>query len=546
MRRQSDHPALLVLFFVVVLTQPVLAQQTCADRLPFTPVSQPNRIEWNKFPDFALPFPVIYAGPRLGDVSGQPLRHGFSHLETVTNGESVPPAQRTVTYYGVAYGLNQPWELLESPWANDLTAYRAKWDRWLSDLAGGQRNAAGKYVVPVSRITLDIERIAETDTRILRLKTENSVPAQYRNLSDAAFITAYKRAIRALYAEAAGYIRQHTDLTSVVLSSYADTPVLNTYLNVPTFSWADWTTNLSRVNYLVKDSTESRVGGPYYDQLDGLSPSAYYYYDYPNPLAKDYLAYLLFQIEANRAWSSKPVIPWVWLRYHDSSNTPYVPVQSFMAEATAIFPFFSGAAGLWLWDNPFLTTTRADNLAAYEHFIHGLYRLSKVADQFQGPHELVIETPARDLMDKQMPVWRGVVKNNTILIAAQNPYADEGAKTDLVVRYKTNWQRTIQLTGREVFLCRFDMGTVTAAEPVAPLVQIYPNPASGQLIVSLGQTPAAATELTLYDTAGRVVWRQPAKVAQTTLNVAGLPAGLYQLRITTPSGTQTKAVVIRP
>ena len=99
-----------------------------------------------------------------------------------------------------------------------------------------------------------------------------------------------------------------------------------------------------------------------------------------------------------------------------------------MAEATAIFPFFSGAAGLWLWEDPTLEATRTDNQAAYEHFTHGLYRLSRFADQFQGPHELVIETPARDLMDKQLPVWRGVVKDNTILVAAQNPYADEGAK----------------------------------------------------------------------------------------------------------------------
>ncbi|WP_332367815.1 hypothetical protein [Spirosoma telluris] len=42
-------------------------------------------------------------------------------------------------YYGFATGLNQPWETIESPWANDLTAYRAKWDRFLSDLAGDKK-----------------------------------------------------------------------------------------------------------------------------------------------------------------------------------------------------------------------------------------------------------------------------------------------------------------------------------------------------------------------------------------------------------------------
>ncbi|QJW90154.1 T9SS type A sorting domain-containing protein [Spirosoma taeanense] len=529
------------------LSQSVLAQQQCADRLTFTPVSQPNQIEWSKFPQFTLPFPVVFGGPRLGDANGSPLRHGFSHIVHVQDSEYgtvVPFRQRAVEWSGFATGLSQPWETIESPWANDLNAYRAKWDRFLSDLAGGQKNAAGQYNIQTNRLVLDIERIQETEARILRLKLDTRVPEAYRKLPDGEFVVAYKNAIRNLYAEGLRYVRQHADLTGVSVSSYADTPILNTYLNVPTFPWTDWTTNLSRVNYLVKDSTERAVGGPFYAQLDALSPSAYYYYDYPNPLAQDCLAYLLFQVEANRAWSTKPVVPWVWLRYHDSSGNYPNFIQPFMAEATAIFPFFSGAAGLWLWDDQSLSRTRTDNHAAYEHFIHGLYRLSRFADMFQAPYELVIETPARDLMDKQLPVWRGVVKNNTILIAAQNPYAAEGAKTELVVRYR-NWGRTIELTGREVSLCRYEMGTVTATEPVVPEVQVFPNPATTTLTISFARKPTAATELVLLTAAGRVVSRTTVATAKETLNVATLPAGLYFLRITSERGSQTKKIVIK-
>ena len=36
-------------------------------------------------------------------------------------------------------------------------------------------------------------------------------------------------------------------------------------------------------------------------------------------------------------------------------------------------------------------------------------------------------------MDKQLPVWRGIVNGNKILIAAQNPYADDGVRTSLTV-----------------------------------------------------------------------------------------------------------------
>jgi len=524
----------------------VSAQQECADRLTFTPVSQPNQIEWNKFPDFTLPFPVIYGGPRFTDTQASPLKHGFSHLVDIKDneyGSLVKSPQRAIVYYGFATGLNQPWETIESPWGNDLAAYQAKWDRFLSETAGGQKNTAGQYVFPASRLALDIERFLETDPRILRLKQDTRVPETYRKLADADFIAAYKKAMRNLYAEGMRYIRQHADMTGVSVSSYADTPVLNTYLNVPTFSWTAWKTSLSLTNYMVQDSAGRGIGGPYYSQLDALSPSAYYYYDYPNPLAQDYLAYLLFHVEVNRAWSNKPVVPWVWLRYHDNSNSALSFIQPFMAEATAIFPFFSGASGIWLWENPTLTQTRTDTYAAYEHFTHGLYRLSRFADMFQGTYELVIETPARDLMDKQLPVWRGVVKDNKILIAAQNPYAADGAKTSLTVRYKS-WQQTIELTGREVYLCRFDIGTLTPTEPILADVTVFPNPSQTIITVSFGKLPATATSLILLNTNGQPVVTKSVNSVKETISVAGLPAGLYVLRIQNETGTQTKKIVI--
>ncbi|CCH53705.1 hypothetical protein BN8_02820 [Fibrisoma limi BUZ 3] len=522
------------------------AQSRCADRLNFTPVSQSNLIEWNKFPEFTLPFPVIYGGPRLNDRQGAPLRHGFSHIVHVQDGEfgtSVQLRQWALEYAGFATGLNQPWETIESPWNNDINAYRAKWDRYLSDVSGGQKDANGRYRFPAGRFNLDIERISETDARILRLKQDPTVPATYRQLPDAEFIARYKKDIRNLYAEGMRYVRERADLSNVVVSSYADTPILNTYLNVIGNTWADWTTNLNRVNYLVKDSTERMVGGPYYNQLDALSPSAYYFYDYPNPLARDYLPYLLFQVEANRAWSNKPVVPYVWLRYHNTTDFYPNLIQPFMAEATAIFPFFSGAKGLWLWDEPGVAGRFTQNLNAYEQFIHGLYRLSRFADMFQGNYELVIETPARDLMDKQLPVWRGVVKDQKILIAAQNSYAADGQKTSVTVRYKS-WQQTIELTGREVYLCQFDIPTVTAVEPTLPQVQVLPNPAQTELSVSFAHPPTPATEMTLHTMTGQLVLQKPVSSVRESLNVANLPAGVYLLRIQSGTKSQTRRVVI--
>lgn len=545
MRRSFGFLKVWVIGLSLTRFSGAIAQQ-CAERLPFAPVNGPNQIEWSKFPDFTLPFPVIYGGPRFADTQASPLRHGFSHLVNVQGnelGSLVQAKQRAFVYYGFATGLNQPWETIESPWANDLNAYYAKWNDFLVSISGGQKNAAGQYILPMSRLALDIERIQETDTRILRLKQDARVPETYRNLSDADFVATYQKDMRNLYAEGLRYIRQHADLTNVNVTSYADTPVLNTYLNVPTFSWSDWTTNLNRVNYLVKDQNGNGVGGPYYEQLDALSPSAYYFYDYPNLLAQDYLPYLLFQVEVNRAWSNKPVVPWVWMRYHDSSNSPLQFIQPFMAEATAIFPFFSGAAGLWLWENPTLGLDRNNNYAAYEHFTHGLYRLSRFADMFQNTYELVIDKPARDLLDKQLPVWRGVVKGNNILVAAHNSYAADGQKTSVLVRYKS-WQQTIELTGREVYLCRFDMGTVTATEPDLPNVTISPNPAQTVLNVAFEQIPPASTELDLLNTRGQTVVKKLATSKTEMVDVTTLPTGLYILRIQNGSQSQTKKIII--
>jgi hypothetical protein len=551
--RQFGLPALLL---AGLFSRPAPAQTICADRLPLAPLSQPNRIEWDKFPAFTLPFTVIYGGPRFDDRQARPLQHGFSHIVLVGNDNPATirlPQQRAIIFYGVATGIEQPWGQLESPWNNDLAAYRRSWDYWMASTVGTDRDATGKLVFPATQLVLDTERFQETDTRILTLKTNPTVPLQYRQLTDAQFVAAYKLAIRNLYAESIRYLREKINLTNVPVGSYSDVPIRNTWLNIPTNAWADWTTNLNRVSYLVKDSTEQRVGGPYFDRLDVQSPSAYYYYDYPSGLAPDYLAYLLFQVEANRAWSNKPIIPFVWLRYHDTSSQPRVPIRPWMAEATAIFPFFSGAAGLWLWEEPDIGQTRQEVYTSYEAFIHGLYRLSRFSAMFEPPYELVIETNARDLMDKQLPVWRGLVKNGKILIAAHNPYASETALTKLTVRYK-GWQRELTLTGREVQLCQYDLPTVTATvtalqtEPDLAGASVSPNPARTEVAFRWQQTQPGSARMTLTDALGRTVrtLNGPAQTGTMVqmLSVTGLSAGVYVWQITLGDQRQTGRLVI--
>ena len=526
-------------FLSLLLTALTARSQNCQPGYVLNPVTINNSIEWSKFPQFSLPFKIIYSGPRFGDTQSQPLKHGFSHIAAFSGSEpgSLAANQRAMLWYGVATSSgNQPWadNTLRSPWGNDTAVYRSYWDNYAST------------VTSVDVVCLDIERMQREDRDILALKTNTQIPQNYRNLSDADFVATYKRDMRWWYTEAANRLRAKGVKAS--LTSYSDVPIRNTWLNITTNSWQDWTTNLARTHYLMQDNA-GKIGGNFYNAMDFLSPSPYYYYGYDHPIGKDYLSYLLFSIESNAAWSDKPIIPFVWLRVHDSYDKNIPLITNFMAEATAIFPFFSGAKGLWLWENPFLSAERQENYAPYEHFIYGLYRLSQFRDMLEGDYQLVIPMSARDNMEQQNPVWRGIVKGQNILIAAQNPYADDNATTSMTVSYQ-NWARNITLKGKEVFLCKFDLNdSVNGIEPSLDMVNVYPNPAAQELNVSLaGINGVTDVEFALTNTKGQTFLQQNLKAfageTKTTITLPKLSSGIYFARFTTVNRTVIKKVVI--
>lgn len=546
-------PRTVLLTFLLIVSHLSFSQE-CKPDYTLQTVTSNNSIEWSKFPEFSLPFTIIYNGPRFNDQQSQPLKHGFSHLGGFSGAEpaTLPASKRALLWNSVASlpGTNQPWSDLglESPWGNDTTLFRANWASYLKRLADGFDDSRGQAMPKADILCLDVERMQELDRDILLLKSNRRVPEQYLALSDADFLAKYKKDIRWWYTEAANYLTQNNIDPATKIGSYSDVPVRGTWLNVPTNTWQDWTTNKQRTHYLMQDDN-GNIGGSFYNHMDLMMPSAYYYYPYENPFGKDYLSYLLFQIEVNKAWSNKPVVPFLWLRYHDSfvAGSPQIP--SFIAEATAIFPFFSGAKGLWLWDNPQFENTAQQNYATYEHFIYGLYRLSQFADMFEGDYQLVIPQSARDHMVAQNPIWRGVVKGNRIVIAAQNPYGTDGQQVSVNV-YHNTWYRTITLTGKEIFLCEFDLNdSVTSAEDPFLDVNIGPNPSDGNfsLLVN-GSMGSAAIDFSLFDMNGRLVDQRSLRVypgeTRHSVSVNNVSSGVYIARFTSATKTITKKVVI--
>lgn len=517
-RRRFGVSGILFLFLFV---SPCYSNaQSCnPSSFQLKPTTQNKTIEWQKFPEFSLPFSVVYGGPRFGDTQRLPLKHGFSHLATFEGtDENLPKNQRAIAWYGVAYsGTNQPWETVRSPWNNNLDGYRAKWQHELSTMP------------EVDLLVPDIERQIKSNDSILLLKNHVATPVAYRALDNNSFITQYKRDLQNLYADVFGFTKTNK---STRIGGYSDSPILNTYINIPGNSWQKWTTDPSLLNYLLYDFSSNNIGGEVFNKQDFFSPSAYYYYDYPHPLAPDYLAYLLFQIEVNKAWApDKSIIPFVWLRYSYVTEAARKFIKPFMAEATAIFPFFSGANALWLWDDPALFTNN-ESFATYEYFIHGLYRLSQYKEMFTGGYQLVIPQPAHSYLDSRKPIWRGVAKGTDFLIAAHNPYAKDENEMVVVEATYNNWKVNVTLKGYEVFLCKFDM-TLLANEPNQSLISIniYPNPSQDNLAISINSRIRQTTKLEIVDATGKVLHQEITHLQQgdnsRILKINHLPGGVY-------------------
>jgi hypothetical protein len=101
------------------------------------------------------------------------------------------------------------------------------------------------------------------------------------------------------------------------------------------------------------------------------------------------------------------------------------------------------------------------------------------------------------------------------------------------------------------FLAFINDAAALAAVPVALVaaVEVYPNPAHASAIVAVPATAGAGTcTFAVLDALGRLVRTQAAPLPATglryTLDLAGLPTGLYALRISAGHQTATRCLVV--
>jgi Secretion system C-terminal sorting domain len=514
---------LVSLFFLSIAAN---AQENCPSALTdFRATTQNKKINWEQFPKFSLPFTLIYGGPRFADSPHKPLEHGFTQLSSpfAERDFYLPKHQQAFLDYGTAYtNQRQPWETVKSPWGNNIELYKNKYNNLYDSYWGVFESSQKTGVIASNLFVFDIERQHKSNDSILVLKNHESTPTEIKNLTNQQFIKKYNEDLQKMYALPFEIFKEK-GVQSPAIAGYSDAPILNTFINIQAFSWEKWTKDPSVINPLVYDYSKKTVGGPLYEQQSVLMPSAYYYFDYPSAFAPEYLSYLLFQIEANRAWSSKNIIPFVWLRYSFNPEVVKKPIRWWMAEATAIFPFFSGASGLWLWEDPTIFSEDA-NLSNYEYFTKGLYRLSEHKEMFVGDYQLVIEESAHALNASRKPIWRGISNGNYLLVAAHNPYAKtENEVISLEIKYK-NWSKTIQLKGHETYLCKFDL-SIQANETPSISSSFFPNPSTNEIHFQEDYDPTA----TLISNDGKVI--REVKIENRKATITSFPSGNYILKV---------------
>ena len=79
----------------------------------------------------------------------------------------------------------------------------------------------------------------------------------------------------------------------------------------------------------------------------------------------------------------------------------------------------------------------------------------------------------------------------------------------------------------------------------AETFKLYPNPAMDYVQCAIGIGAMAEGTLVLYDITGHEIWRKPVGSGVQTLTMAGLPRGMYWVRLSCAKGVYTRKLVLR-
>jgi len=147
------------------------------------------------------------------------------------------------------------------------------------------------------------------------------------------------------------------------------------------------------------------------------------------------------------------------------------PVNPYLAEATTILTFLTGAEALFVWDEPRpstpvgqTTNDKTEIFGDLEFAVKGLHRVSQFNTLFDGTYSFIRPVRHYNTHDRDQPIIRGLVNGRYLLLALLNPALDPGEQQEVEIWYdspyatrgagKWKGQATIQARRTHLFQCK--------------------------------------------------------------------------------------------
>ena len=169
---------------------------------------------------------------------------------------------------------------------------------------------------------------------------------------------------------------------------------------------------------------------------------------------------------------------------------------------------------------------------------------------FEGEFKLIETISAREYNETKKPIWRGVLKENKLLVVAHNPNAKtETEETKVLVSYG-NFNKEITLKGYEIFLCQFDLLLPTSIEPNINFTELkcFPNPTSDKISIKLELKSPANFRLKITDVLGKSLYNEEVNskelVFDRILNVSDFHVNELIVSIEDGSSIVSKKIII--
>lgn len=400
-----------------------------------------------------FPKTVIYDASQLPIMMKDYLELGFSYVSvySLINPKIESNSAKYVLWTGVASDYpDSNWAKLGIPYDNNMNIYRDMWDYTLNLYNKRYYNYSdsSKYGI----IILDIEMKKSNESL-------GQNPPFYKGMAQSSeqSIHNYKSAMRSLYNIPIQFAKKKHN-NYVQWSSYEDVPVELNWWGIRHRTWEDWTTNPKHLNYITHQNIKGQIIETEFSKnLDFYSVCTYYNYNpvFSNKVwASQYLAYMLFQLEANIAWSKKPIYLYHTFRYQGEKERNTL-ISKDMVRNSVIFSFISGADGMILYDDFRESTQNIHYHELVRTFIETITELNKYRSYFIDKNVIYFrpENP-RDLFVYNKPVIRGIEKDGKLLLAITNTFAKSNEKTNISISYKGK-HITVELKGIETYLGEF-------------------------------------------------------------------------------------------